>query len=329
MATISIVIPIYNLEQYIVRCIKSCICQSFSDIEIICNNDGSNDQSFSILNQFAMTDNRIHVIDTPSNQGITLAREAGIAQATGEYIAFVDGDDYLTPDAMETLYNLAVQNDADIVNGVIVKVMPNKTTYITRGGQIQNQEEFIRTSFQNDDFYSAARLFRRSLFQQRTFRCPPEITHNEDVIMVLSLAFNAQTIVSCTAEIYYYMYRASSVSNTFSERQYIDVLAVRRMVWKIFKEKGLWERHQSELLFFMMNALFNVLRYGNPKILLPEDFKVMSLKNLYFGNVKQLLKKYKPKSDYKWVHATCLSPTLFALIGSLYRKLNRRRYLKA
>jgi len=321
MAKISIIIPIYNLEAYVAKCVESCIHQTFRDIEIICVNDGSKDNSLSILTKLAAADHRVHVIDTP-NQGVVRARETGIAQATGEYITFIDGDDHIALDAMETLYQRAVQTDADIVNGVIVKLMPEKTVLISRGEQIQNQEEFIRTSFQNDDFYSPARLFRRTLFEQRTLMCPPEITHNEDVIMVLSLAFGAKTIVSCPAEVYFYINRESSISNSFSEKQYQHVLQVRRMVWKNFRENGLWERHQPELLFFMMNAVFNVLRYGNPQILLPEDFKIMSLRNLFFGNVRHLLKKYKSKSDYRWMYVVCLFPRLFGKMMGRLRDVN-------
>jgi len=323
MPKISIIIPVYNLEQYVAKCVESCINQTFGDIEIICVNDGSKDESLFILNKLAIFDNRILVIDT-SNQGVVRARETGIAHATGEYITFIDGDDYIALDAMETLYRQAVQNDADIVNGTIVKMAPDENIrLISRGDQIQNQEEFIRTAFQNDDFYSPARLFRRTLFEQRTLICPSEITHNEDVIMVLSLAFNAKTIVSCPVDIYYYVYRESSISNSFSEKQYQHVLTVRRMIWKIFKENGLWKRHQSELLFFMMNALFNVLRYGNPQILLPEDFKVMSLRNLFWGNVRQLLKKYKHRTDYRLIFIICLSPKFFARCITNLRKKYR------
>ena len=319
MPKISIIIPVYNLEQYIAKCVETCIRQTFEDIEIICVNDGSQDRSLSILTELAISDKRIRVIDTP-NQGVVRARETGIAQATGDYITFIDGDDYIALNAMETLYRHAVQNDADIVNGAIVKMTPDeKKLLINRGDQIQNQEEFIRTAFQNDDFYSPARLFRRTLFDRRTLTCPPEITHNEDVVMVLSLAFNANIIVSCSTEVYDYVYRKSSVSNSFSEKQYQHVLAVRRMVWKFFEENGILERHRSELLFFMMNALSNVLRYGNPKILLPEDFKFMSLQNLYFGNVRQLLKKYKSKSDYKWTFVICLCPKLFGKLMRCFR----------
>jgi glycosyltransferase involved in cell wall biosynthesis len=320
MPEISIIIPVYNLEQYIAKCVESCIHQTFGSIEIICVNDGSKDRSLSKLEELAVSDPRIRIIDT-LNQGVVRAREAGIAQATGDYITFIDGDDYISPDAMETLYRLAVENDADMVNGAIVKMTPDeKILLINRGDQIQNQEEFIRTAFQNDDFYSPARLFRRTLFEQRTLTCPPEITHNEDVIMVLSLAFNAKIIVSCSAEVYYYVYRKSSVSNSFSEKQYQHVLAVRRMVWKFFRENGLWERHQSEILFFMINALANVLRYGNPKILLPEDFKALSLRNFFFGNVRQLLKKYKSKPDYRWTFVICLSPKIFAWCITFFRQ---------
>ena len=321
MAKISIIIPVYNLEAYVTKCVGSCIHQTFSDIEIICINDGSKDNSLSVLENLAATDHRIRVIDTP-NQGVVCARETGIAQATGEYVTFIDGDDYISLDALETMYNKAVQTDADMVNGVSVRWMAEKTTLIKRGEQIQNQEEFIRSSLRRSEFYLHARLFRRSLFEQRTLFCPTEITHNEDVIMILSLTFSAKNIVSCPAEVYNYMFRETSVTCSFSEKQYQHVLAVRRMVLKIFREKGLWEQHQSELLFFIINAVFHVLRYGNPKILQPEDFKVMTLKNLYFGNVKQLLKNYHPKSDYRWIHVFCLYPKLFALMMSCVRHTN-------
>ena len=315
MIKISIIIPVYNLEGYVAKCVESCIHQTLRDIEIICVNDGSKDNSLSILIKLAVADHRIRIIDTP-NQGVIRARETGIAQATGEYITFIDGDDYIALDSMETLYQQAVQTNADIVNGVTVKLMPNETTMISRGDQIQNQEKFIRTSFCHSDFYLHARLFRRTLFEKRTLFCPPEITHNEDVIMVLSLTFSAKTIVSCPVEVYYYVFRESSVTNSFSEKQYQHVLTVRRMVWKAFRENGFLERYQSELLFFMINALFHVLRYGNPKILLHEDFKILTLKNFYFGNVRQLLKNYHPKSDYRWIHVVCLSPKLFGKIMS-------------
>ena len=311
MVKVSIVIPIYNLESYVAKCLESCINQTLSDIEIICVNDGSKDNSLSIIQNFAATDPRIRIIDTP-NQGVVRAREMGVAQAIGAYITFVDGDDYITLDALDTLYAKAVQTDADIVNGAGVKLTPNETSFYSRGEQIQNQEEFIRTSLQRGEFYLHARLFRRSLFEQRTLFCPPEITHNEDVIMVLSLAFGAKKIVSCPAEVYNYMFRETSVTNSFSEKQYLHILAVRRMVLKIFREKSLWEQHQSELLFFMMNALFFVLRYGNPKILLPEDFKLITLRNLFFGNVRKMLKNYHQKSDFRWIHVISLAPKLFA-----------------
>jgi len=310
MAKISIVVPIYNLEAYVAKCVESCISQTFSDIEIICVNDGSRDNTLSILEKLADADPRVRIVDTP-NQGVVRARENGIAQAAGEYIAFVDGDDHIPPDALETLYQLAVQHDADIVNGVTAKVMPDKTTLISRGEQVQNQEEFIRTCLQNDDFYSHARLYRRALFEQRTLFCPPEITHNEDVILLLSLTFGASVIVSCSATVYFYMFRETSICNTITEKQYVHILAARRLVLKVFREKGLWERHRSELLFFIMNALFNVLRYGNPAIMLPEDYKLMTLRNLYSGNVRQLLKRYKPKSDFRWMSAVCAFPKLF------------------
>ena len=102
MAKISVVVPVYNVEKYLKECIDSIINQTLEDIEIICVNDGSTDSSLEILNNFAEQDNRIKVI-TQSNQGLSAARNTGIKYANGEYISFIDSDDYIDTSLYETL----------------------------------------------------------------------------------------------------------------------------------------------------------------------------------------------------------------------------------
>ena len=94
MPKISVIVPIFNVEKYLKECLESIINQTFKDIEIICINDGSTDNSLDILNQYAEKDNRIKVI-TQSNQGLSAARNTGIKYANGEYISFIDSDDYI------------------------------------------------------------------------------------------------------------------------------------------------------------------------------------------------------------------------------------------
>lgn len=110
---ISIIIPVYNAEKYLRDCLTSIENQSFSDLEIICVNDGSTDSSLDILDEFASKDDRFKVIDQ-KNQGVNATRANGFKKATGKYIAWVDNDDLCEPDMYEKLYNEAEQNISDI-----------------------------------------------------------------------------------------------------------------------------------------------------------------------------------------------------------------------
>ena len=111
---ISIIATFYNLEDYAKRCVDSLTSQTLQDIEIICINDGSKDNTIGILQELAQSDNRIKIIDK-KNEGVSIARNTGINAASGEYIMFVDGDDYLEPNACEVLYQKAIETDVDII----------------------------------------------------------------------------------------------------------------------------------------------------------------------------------------------------------------------
>ncbi len=110
---ISIVVPIYNAEKYLDRCIQSILNQSYKDLEIILIDDGSTDSSNKICNNYQKRDNRIKFI-SQKNEGVSAARNRGISEATGEFIGFVDSDDYIQPNMYETLYGLINKYNCDI-----------------------------------------------------------------------------------------------------------------------------------------------------------------------------------------------------------------------
>jgi len=110
---VSVIIPVYNLELYLRRCLDSVVCQTLKDIEIICVNDGSTDGSPAILREYEGTDSRVRVADQ-ENSGPGLARNTGIRMARGEYIGFVDGDDRVEPEMYEKMYSAAKKNDSDM-----------------------------------------------------------------------------------------------------------------------------------------------------------------------------------------------------------------------
>lgn len=124
-ADISIVIPVYNIEKYLPKCLDSLVNQTFKNIEIICVNDGSSDNSLKILGEYASNDKRIKIINQ-ENQGVSVARNNGIQVATGEYIMFVDGDDWIEPETCEKIYNRITCDGSDVLVFSHYDVFPHK-----------------------------------------------------------------------------------------------------------------------------------------------------------------------------------------------------------
>lgn len=114
MPLVSVVIPVYNVEKYLDKCIQSVLSNSYRSIELICVNDGSKDKILSILQKYARLDKRVKVIDQ-QNGGVSSARNAGIKYSTGKYLAFIDADDYVSSDYFEKLVSSAEEYNADIV----------------------------------------------------------------------------------------------------------------------------------------------------------------------------------------------------------------------
>ena len=115
MPAISIIIPIYNVEKYLRRCLDSVLNQTFSNWEAICVNDGSPDESYKILDEYAARDSRFKIMNK-ENGGLSDARNAGMAVATGDYILYLDSDDFIHPQTMEIAYFLAKRDNSDIVS---------------------------------------------------------------------------------------------------------------------------------------------------------------------------------------------------------------------
>ncbi|MBR6126509.1 glycosyltransferase [bacterium] len=136
MEKISVVIPVYNSEKYLRECLDSVLSQTYNNLEIICVNDGSTDNSLDILKEYAEKDGRIAIIDK-ENQGAATARNAGLKKATGEYVIFFDSDDYMSNNTLEELYKSSKENDADVticktnnINMHLGKIVPNELSVI-------------------------------------------------------------------------------------------------------------------------------------------------------------------------------------------------------
>ena len=195
MPKVSVIIPVYNTENYLRRCLDSVCSQTLSDIEIICINDCSTDNSFEILKEYSSKDRRIKLIDFKENKGAAVARNTGIDEAQGEYIGFVDSDDFIDLDFYEKLYKKAAEANADIakgnyaVNGIIVD------------SHINSIIEKVKENNKLFAFEFCSAIFSRQIVVSNNIKFPI-LCDMEDPVFTFQFALCANKIEICETYIY-------------------------------------------------------------------------------------------------------------------------------
>lgn len=220
---ISIIVPVYNVEEYLPRCLDSILDQTYKNLEIILVDDGTKDASDKICDGYAAKDSRIKVIHK-ENGGLSSARNAGIDIAKGEYLGFVDSDDWIEPEMYETLLSLAQKYDVKLVcggrydfssrrNEKSIGLCPQKEEVVT------GMELLGRTfTWQNCDSAAWDKLYHRSLFE--TIRYPVGLV-NEDVAIFYKLAELADRAAMCDKPLYNYFHRPGSITySKLSEKSF-------------------------------------------------------------------------------------------------------------
>lgn len=198
--TISIIVPVYNAERWIRRCLDSIITQSFSDFEAVCVNDASTDSSLAILKEYALHDSRIHIVDLPVNRGEGGARNAGLQVARGTYIGFVDSDDTIDTDFYESLHSAAAESGADMVCAQIRQVDQSDRKY----------DIPYHTRLWNS-------LFRTEFLKKNAITFPAKYSNGDDGVF-MGRVFLAQPLFHKVDGTYYnYFQISSSASHSPSE----------------------------------------------------------------------------------------------------------------
>ncbi len=215
MPKVSIIVPVYNVEKFLARCLDSIVGQSLRDIEIICVDDGSPDNSIDILNRYAQFDPRVKVI-RQQNKKQGGARNTGLDAATGDYIGFVDSDDWIDSDFYERLYEAALRTGADIACCSILKHRPGGDKYVVR-----YRTESVATDLQRrfamcscpPQFYTMNKLYRRGLLNGgRGLRFQEHVVF-EDIEFVSRALYAASGVVSVPGTVYHYVYNGISTIN--------------------------------------------------------------------------------------------------------------------
>lgn len=220
---ISIIVPAYNVEEYLPDCIESILAQSFADFELILVDDGSTDRSGAICDKYTEVDARIRVFHKP-NGGVSSARNIGLQNARGEWIVFVDGDDVIPPDALKTLIKLATP-DIDMVmagyeatraNGIKSETQPNIISkYIT--WELALAETFKPTDFGYQG-YCFSKLYRTSIIKDNALSFNENIKFNEDRLFVVNfICRSKRNVAYTTKDVYSYFLREGGTMSSLSK----------------------------------------------------------------------------------------------------------------
>lgn len=286
---ISIIIPVYNVEKYLARCLDSIVGQTYKQIEIICINDGSTDSSKTILEDYAKKDQRIIVVNQ-NNGGLSNARNKGIDIATGEYITFVDSDDYVAADYVEFLLQLLKRNNFKSKMAMCsLKTVFTKTNgYIDAGNEeivtLSGEKAIEMMCYHNlVDTCAYAKLAKKELYDNVRF---PEGKLFEDIATTYLLFDQCETIECGFMAKYFYMIRDDSIVTSGFKTTKLDLLkmtdemaayinkkylglhkaTLRRQVYARFStlnqmlEVDGYEKQKKEILFFLKKYKWSILR---------------------------------------------------------------------
>lgn len=236
MSKISVVVPVYNVEKYLKRCVDSIVQQTMQDIEIILVDDGSKDNSGVICDECAKKDERIIVIHK-ENGGLSSARNVGIEVAKAPYIAFVDSDDYIDKDMYEKLYKDITSEMADVAMCGLCHCYEGKEiekkSVIERG--CINDEQAIKMVMEGNKATVSAinKLYKIGLFDKVKY---PVGKLTEDAFVIVELLMQTKKIVYTTEEMYYYVHRKGSITTSGFKKKDLNVLEAYLKNYKLIKE---------------------------------------------------------------------------------------------
>ena len=255
-ALVSVIIPVYNVEKYLCRCVDSVLNQSYSDLEVILVNDGSSDNCPEICDEYAERDSRVKVIHK-ENAGLGYARNSGIEVCSGEFVMFMDSDDYLDDDAVQVLYQRIITDNSDIAIGKHVDVYEDGSTNGRFCGFIEDRilsQSEIYSSMGKYAVSAWGKLYKREVLAGIKY---PSLKCAEDLWVFPQILERCNTISIVNKTVYYYYQNSESITHKKSEQAKSDELkailnAARFLLHRNFTEnaKCYYKKGICKALFF-------------------------------------------------------------------------------
>ena len=285
---ISVIVTIYNVEQYLRKCIDSILAQTHENFELILVNDGTPDNSLSICEEYAAKDNRIRIVNK-ENGGQASASNAGIEVATGDYIGFIDGDDWIEPNMYEVLLETADKYNSDIVQCCWVKVDPDgKKHYVCEQDIVEQYssddglEELVQSTGKTLNTSVCCKLFKKSTIGDIRF---PKLRACEDDEFVHKTIAVCNHVTCIGSPLYDYFNRENSISRSSFHVRYMALLPVQETICNILKDRI--PEYYNIAQRVLCSKQFYILYQLN------KHKEIENSKDLFNGVVKQILLNYE------------------------------------
>lgn len=276
---VSIIIPIYNLADYLPQCLDSVQGQSYENIQVLLVNDGSTDASLAICQEYAHRDDRFLVIDK-ANSGVSDSRNQALDRAEGKYIQFLDGDDWLTLGATETLVHAAESTGADLVLAHFYRVADER---MAPRGHIKKERVLTRQEFAEEMMKAPAnyyygvlwnKLYRRSIIEANRLRFDVQVNWCEDFLFNLEYIERVRLVSAVPKPVYYYRKRENSLVN--SQASMRRTIAMKIQTFDSYKELyqklDLYEEQKTKVYsYFLSAATDGAVSPLSPKVDMQKD----------------------------------------------------------
>lgn len=306
---VSIIVPIYNVEKYLERCVTSILNQTYKNIEVLLIDDCATDTSGKIAKKFEQKDSRCRYIKREKNGGLSAARNTGVENATGEYLSFVDSDDWVSENFTAHLVNKAKEQDADIT--VCDYIMIDDSGKETKANTLENLDDnskledkiaYIRN-------HVVTKLFKRDFFIKQNLKFPEEIKRAAEMGLSIPILTRTNKIAILNEALYYYYQRSNSLSNNRKPER-IDLSFYSKAFENVIKNaKGLYpeeiEYHGILEMIYGKTMLMIRHKYSNKEIkehLRKFDKRFPNWrKNKYIKNMVFLKKVFVKIASWKWI----------------------------
>ena len=240
---VSIIVPVYNIENYIRVCVESILAQTYESFELILVDDGSKDNSGILCDEYAAIDSRVKVIHK-ENGGVSSARNTGLQQAKGKWIMYVDGDDWIEPDMIESLIETAKATEADLVFGDYMKYGPYAGNHKLPTWSTDKKDSMSRyIAYSMTTIWGS--IAKRSLYTEHSLKSPNGVSYCEDFHLIVRLCHYAKKIANVHRPFYHYRYRPTSIMSNMSRRTESDEQWVYQDIIRFFKEQGVYEDYRK------------------------------------------------------------------------------------